>query len=157
MTEHLSGGKDWSTPMPMTGKAKRKRIYNWITCEYEEVTVIELGCRELPPGMSYAQRLALRSPKARDEAPEPERRKKMEAPAPDSQRARIHAYIRKHGPSTAGELAQHLKTTRENIAAQLHKDGLLRQVKSRMNPHATRKRELVRWALIEGEVADDDE
>lgn len=32
-----------STAWPLTGQPKRKRIYNWTTRQYEEITVIELG------------------------------------------------------------------------------------------------------------------
>lgn len=143
--------------MPMTGKAKRKTIYNWLTYCYEEVTVIELGCRETAPGEAFRQRVMreYRPPlELLDDAPDPRdlpSDRDGKPPKPGTRRAAVHDYIRAHGPATATELATHLKTARESVPAALHNDGWLRRVNAR--PGKTGRigagEEHTRWTLKE--------
>lgn len=137
----LSAGRDWSTPMPMTGKLVRKTFFDWNTHRWMTCNVIELGVREFAPSMSYAERMRALLPAARpqeevppiDRAPAPERPAKpapdrfMDPPRAGSRREAMHAFIRAKGRATASEIAAHLRTTRENISSALVKDGLLRR------------------------------
>lgn len=133
--------------MPMTGKAKRKTIYNWLTYCYEEVTVIELGCSETAPGESFIQRfLREHQPPDRGDKPDPRdlpSDRDGKAPKPGTRRAAMHDYLRAHGAATATELARHLQVARASITAALHNDGWLRQLNSRAGTEYTR------WTLKE--------
>lgn len=149
--EIINGKRALHVEMPMTGKAKRKRIYNWLTYQYEEVTVIELGVREFAPSMSYAERKAAREGAAnRRTEPEAPPRKTSAPPQANSWRAAIHDYLRKHGATDATTLATKLGTTRATVNAMLHKDELVRRVNGRTI--TGRGPDMVRWVLVESEV-----
>lgn len=132
--------------MPMTGKAKRKTIYNWLTYCYEEVVVIELGCRETASPFIERFMREHRPPIERGDEPDPRdlpSDRDGKAPKPGTRRAAMHDYLRAHGSATATELARHLQVARASITAALHNDGWLRQLNSRAGTEYTR------WTLKE--------
>lgn len=52
----LTGPRDWSTPLPWTGKPYVKTYWDWLRCCYRTDVCILLGAREEPPGKAWADR-----------------------------------------------------------------------------------------------------
>lgn len=67
----LSGHRDWSTPLPWTGKPYVKTYWDWLRCCWRTDVCILLGAREEPPGKPWAER-----PENRGKGRAPDRERK---------------------------------------------------------------------------------
>lgn len=86
----LAGHRDWSTPLPWTGKPYVKTYYDWILRCYRTDVCILLGAREEAPGKPWADRQENRG---KGRAPQLDRRDL----SPQGQRKAAHAGKRREG------------------------------------------------------------
>ncbi|HMR01734.1 MAG TPA: hypothetical protein PKA43_00020 [Candidatus Competibacter phosphatis] len=151
--EHLTGKRDFSTPMPMTGKPYVKTYYDWTHYCWRTDVCILLGAREEAPGVPWGERL-----ENRGKGREPDRERKDLSPQGRRQAANqrsnrwgmqrdaIRRLLRERGQATTVEVAEALGMSVDQASAILNADTqAMPQLKktSRNNPQV--------WVLLEEE------
>lgn len=152
----LTGRRDWSTPLPMTGKPAVKTYYDWARHEWRTDVCILLGAREEAPGVPWGERI-----ENHGKGREPDRPRKDLSPQGRQQAANqrsnrwgmqrdaIRRLLRDRGQATTVEVAQALDMSVDQASAILNADPLaMPQLKkpSRNNPQV--------WVLLEEEEPD---
>lgn len=165
----LTGPRDWSTPLPWTGKPYVKTYWDWLRCCYRTDVCILLGAREEPPGKAWGDRP---ENAGKGRAPDRERRDlspqghraavnaKQARPGPrggnvnaDGMRARIRAYLKAHPNSTNAEIYAALPGYRtDSIRAVLHDDPMLQRTGASGKGNGRKRGEESKWKVKE--VAD---
>lgn len=150
----LTGRKDWTTPLPMTGKPAVKTYYDWARHEWRTEVCVLLGAREEAPGVPWSERI-----ENRGKGREPDRERKDLSPQGRRQAANqrsnrwgmqrdaIRRLLRERGQATTVEVAEALGMTVDQASAVLNADPLaMPQLKkpSRNNPQV--------WVLLEEEM-----
>lgn len=162
----LTGPRDWSTPMPWTGKPVVKTYWDWLRCCYRTDVCILIGAREEAPGVAWADR---QENVGKGKAPERERRDlspqgqrqavhaKQARPGPrggnidaNGMRAHIRAYLRAHPNSTNAEICAALpRYTPASIRAILHDDPMLQRTGASGRGNGRKAGQESRWKLKE--------
>lgn len=161
----LTGPRDWSTPLPWTGKPVVKTYWDWLRCCYRTDVCILLGAREEAPGVPWAEQQANKGKgkapkvKRRDLSPQGQRQaRNSPGPKPgngtnagrsDGTRARIRAYLKTHPDATSAEIFDaHPDCKPESIRALLHNDPQVQRVGGGTGKGSGRKAgEQSRWRL----------
>lgn len=165
----LTGQRDWSTPLPWTGKPVVKTYWDWLRCCYRTDVCILLGAREEPPGKAWGDRPENagkgRTPdrERRDLSPQGHRaavNAKQARPGPrggnlnvHGLRARIRAYLKEHPNSTNVEICAAFSEYKpESVRAILHDDPGLQRTGASGKGNGRKRGEESRWKVKE--VAD---
>lgn len=136
----LAGKRDYTTPLPWTGKPYVKTYYDWLRREYRTDVLILIGAREEAPGVPWAERVENhgkgRQPKLprADLSPQGQRQATHARPGPKPSarvtgvRRRIREYLSKHGDATNAEIYAALPDCKpESIRAMLHNDRMIQR------------------------------